>query len=95
MFLSGGQSEEEATLNLNAMNASNLKKPWSLSFSYGRALQHSCIKTWAGLDENIKKAQEVLFARARANSEAQLGKYQGGSTGSGAGESLYVSNYVY
>jgi fructose-bisphosphate aldolase class I len=95
MFLSGGQSEEEATLNLNAMNQSQLKKPWSLSFSYGRALQHSCIKAWGGQEENFKKAQEVFLNRAKANSEAQLGKYQGGSGEKGSNESLFVSNYVY
>jgi fructose-bisphosphate aldolase class I len=95
MFLSGGQSEEEATLNLNAMNQSSLKKPWSLSFSYGRALQHSCIKAWAGKEENVHKAQEVLLGRAKGNSEAQLGKYQAGTGGEGSNESLYVSNYVY
>lgn len=57
-FLSGGQSEEEASLNLNAMN--NLKetrRPWVLSFSYGRALQNTCVKTWAGKDENWDAAQ--------------------------------------
>jgi len=95
MFLSGGQSEEEATLNLNAMNAINSKvAPWSLSFSYGRALQHSCIKAWNGKAENVKKAQEVLIHRAKSNSEAQLGKYQGGAGGD-ASESLHVKNYVY
>jgi len=95
MFLSGGQSEEEATMNLNAMNALNSKSaPWSLSFSYGRALQHSCIKAWNGKPENVQKAQEVLSGRAKGNSEAQLGKYQGGS-GEGSKESLYVGNYTY
>lgn len=48
MFLSGGQSEEDASLNLNAMNALSGKKPWALSFSYGRALQASVLKAWAG-----------------------------------------------
>ena len=53
-FLSGGQSEEDATLNLNAMNQlKDLKTPWTLSFSYGRALQHSCIKAWNGKFMNI------------------------------------------
>lgn len=94
MFLSGGQSEEEASCNLNAMNQlTQVKTPWSLSFSFGRALQHSCIKTWNGQDANIQKAQEVLLARAKANGEAQLGKFQGGQGGSN--ESLYVGNYTY
>jgi fructose-bisphosphate aldolase, class I len=47
-FLSGGQSEEDASLNLNAMNALEGKKPWNLSFSYGRALQASCLRAWMG-----------------------------------------------
>jgi len=96
MFLSGGQSEEEATQNLDEMNKSPLKRPWALSFSYGRALQHSCIKTWAGKDENFSAAQQTLITRAKANSEAQLGKYrpaQGGNTG--ASESLFVKDYKY
>jgi len=93
-FLSGGQSEEEASLNLNAMNANDLGKPWKLTFSYGRALQASTLKAWAGVPENKAKAQEVLMARAKANSEAQLGKYGGSADGSGK-ESLYVKNYVY
>jgi fructose-bisphosphate aldolase class I len=95
MFLSGGQSEEEATLNLNAMNVTpNRVVPWSLSFSYGRALQHSCIKTWNGKPENVKAAQDVLTHRASSNSAAQLGKYQGGEGGA-ASESLHVKNYTY
>jgi len=94
VFLSGGQSEEDASLNLNEMNKSNLKRPWALSFSYGRALQHSAIRAWAGKDENIKTAQEVLIARAKANSESTLGKYQG-SGDTSAQESLHVKNYVY
>lgn len=53
MFLSGGQSEEEASLNLNAMNRlKGITKPWTLSFSYGRALQQSVLKTWMGKAEN-------------------------------------------
>uniref|UniRef100_A0A2N9FNY3 Fructose-bisphosphate aldolase n=1 Tax=Fagus sylvatica TaxID=28930 RepID=A0A2N9FNY3_FAGSY len=72
-FLSGGQSEVEATLNLNAMNQST--NPWHVSFSYARALQNTCLKTWGGRPENIKAAQEALLIRAKANSLAQLGKY--------------------
>jgi len=94
VFLSGGQSEEEASQNLNEMNKLELRRPWVLSFSFGRALQHSTIRAWAGKDENLVKAQEVLIARAKANSEATLGKYQG-SKDSAASESLYVKNYTY
>jgi len=94
-FLSGGQSEEEASQNLNAINAVHLPRPWNLSFSYGRALQHSCLKSWRGQKEHVAEAQAVLLARARANSEASVGKYAGsGGTGE-ASESLHVSNYVY
>jgi fructose-bisphosphate aldolase class I len=95
-FLSGGQSEEEATLNLDEMNKSSLKKPWALTFSYGRALQHSTIKTWAGKDENFLAAQNVLITRAKANSEASLGKYRPSEgSGTGASESLFVKDYKY
>ncbi|XAR64634.1 Fructose-bisphosphate aldolase [Bertholletia excelsa] len=96
VFLSGGQSEEEATVNLNAMNKFKGKKPWSLTFSYGRALQQSTLKAWAGKEENVKKAQEAFLARAKANSEATLGKYEGGGKlAEGASESLHVKDYKY
>ena len=92
VFLSGGQSEEEASVNLSAINAQPGKKPWALTFSYGRALQASTIKAWGGKVENVHAAQEVLLKRARANFEAAQGKYVG--TGEVA-ESLHVKNYVY
>ncbi|KAF6153844.1 hypothetical protein GIB67_001077 [Kingdonia uniflora] len=95
VFLSGGQSEEQATLNLNAMNKLEVLKPWTLSFSFGRALQQSTLKTWGGKTENITKAQEVFLARCKANSDATLGKYVGGSGGDLASESLYVKAYKY
>jgi len=93
MFLSGGQSEEEASANLDAMNklVSKTKIPWALSFSYGRALQASAIKAWEGKAENVKAGQEAFLKRAKANSLAQLGKY----TAEGAGESLHVKDYKY
>jgi len=94
MFLSGGQSEEEAAVNLNAMNAMDARKPWVLSFSYGRALQATVLKTWGGKPENKAKAQAILTERAKANSEAQLGKYAGSSDPM-ANESLFVKGYVY
>lgn len=95
MFLSGGQSEEEASLNLNAINQlQNVRRPYFLSFSYGRALQNSVIKAWQGKDENLKAAQDALIVRAKANSEAQLGKYAG-SDDKSAKESLVVEHYVY
>lgn len=96
VFLSGGQSEEEATLNLNAMNKLQTKKPWSLTFSFGRALQQSTLKAWAGKEENLAKAQAAFLERCKANSEATLGKYQGSKTLSeGASESLHVKDYKY
>ncbi|CAH9099419.1 unnamed protein product [Cuscuta europaea] len=97
VFLSGGQSEEEATVNLNAMNKlKKTKKPWSLSFSFGRALQQSTLKAWAGKEENVKKAQEAFLARCKANSEATLGMYSGSANlGDGASESLHVKDYKY
>ncbi|AEC09256.1 Fructose-bisphosphate aldolase 4, cytosolic [Arabidopsis thaliana] len=96
VFLSGGQSEEEATRNLNAMNQLKTKKPWSLSFSFGRALQQSTLKTWGGKEENVKKAQEAFLVRCKANSEATLGAYKGDAKlGEGAAESLHVKDYKY
>mmetsp|Transcript_14077 Transcript_14077/g.33508 ORF Transcript_14077/g.33508 Transcript_14077/m.33508 type:complete len:358 (-) Transcript_14077:555-1628(-) len=91
-FLSGGQSEEEASVNLNAMNKLFGPTPWKLTFSYGRALQASTQAAWGGKPENVDKAKAVLLARAKANSEAQLGKYAGGVQSAG---SLYEKKYVY
>jgi fructose-bisphosphate aldolase class I len=73
-FLSGGQSEDEATLNLATMNAKLAPNPWKLSFSYGRALQASALKAWAGKAENEPAAQAALLERARLNSQACAGK---------------------
>lgn len=64
-FLSGGQSEEDSTLNLNAINNSPDPKPWALTFSFGRALQASVLKAWQGKNENVKAAQEQLLVRAK------------------------------
>ena len=94
MFLSGGQSEEDATLNLNEMNKIP-NNPWSISFSYGRALQNSAIKAWKGKQDNWAEAQKKLMERAVANSEAQLGKYQAKEGDSQAKESLLINNYAY
>lgn len=75
VFLSGGQSAELATAHLNAMNAGNPDLPWPLSFSYGRALQEPCLKTWAGKPENISAAQAALLHREKCNSLACSGEY--------------------
>uniref|UniRef100_A0A0C9RHN9 Fructose-bisphosphate aldolase n=1 Tax=Wollemia nobilis TaxID=56998 RepID=A0A0C9RHN9_9CONI len=96
MFLSGGQSEEEATLNLNAMNKLKVLKPWTLSFSFGRALQASTLKTWAGKADNVAKAQAAFLSRCKANSAATLGAYKGDAAAvAGASESLHVKDYKY
>jgi fructose-bisphosphate aldolase class I len=75
-FLSGGLSPEEATANLNAMNADFPDAPWLLSFSYGRALQQTVLQTWRGKAENVATAQQALLKRARLNGAAQRGEYQ-------------------
>lgn len=73
-FLSGGQTPEEATVNLNAINCTGYQ-PWELSFSYGRALQEPALKAWAGRRENGEAAQSALLKRARLNGIARSGKY--------------------
>ena len=77
VFLSGGQSDEDATVHLNAMNASGAH-PWQLSFSFGRALQSPALKAWRGAAENAGAAQMALLHRARMNSAARNGRYTPG-----------------
>ena len=69
-FLSGGQSDEDATLHLNEMN--KYETDWNLTFSYGRALQHSALNTWSGKKENVNDAQEAFIEKAKANSLATV-----------------------
>ena len=76
-FLSGGQSELEATANLDAINKRG-PSPWKMSFSYGRALQNSALKAWGGKAENVKSSQKVFIHRAKMNSLATIGKYSAG-----------------
>jgi fructose-bisphosphate aldolase class I len=95
VFLSGGQSEIDATKNLNAINKVSGCKPWALSFSYGRALQASVLKAWQGKDENVAAAQKVYLHRAKANGLATLGKYEGEDAASSASESLFVAKHTY
>ncbi len=77
VFLSGGQSDEDATAHLNAMNQLG-PNPWPLSFSYGRAMQSAALKLWSqDLVGNYAKAQETVFARARDNGLAALGQWGG------------------
>ena len=74
-FLSGGQTPEEATANLNAMNALYKDVPWELSFSYGRALQEPALKAWQGKTENSAATQQALYQRAFLNGAARTGDY--------------------
>src|SRR5712691_11179983 len=74
VFLSGGQGDEEATANLNAMNAKG-PHPWQLSFSYGRALQAPALKAWKGDDANVGAGEAAYLHRAHMNSLARSGVY--------------------
>ena len=75
VFLSGGQDDERATAHLDAMNRLG-PHPWTLSFSYGRAMQSAALRIWSrDLAGNVGKAQDTVIARARANAMAALGKW--------------------
>jgi fructose-bisphosphate aldolase, class I len=74
VFLSGGQSDEVATANLNAMNRTG-GHPWELSFSYGRALQAPALKAWQGRQQNVEAGQRAFYHRAKMNSAARTGTY--------------------
>jgi fructose-bisphosphate aldolase class I len=74
VFLSGGQSDEDATAHLNAINARG-PHPWKISFSYGRALQAPALKAWTGKEENVEAGQRAYYHRAKMNSAAQTGMY--------------------
>ncbi|HTQ15259.1 MAG TPA: class I fructose-bisphosphate aldolase [Rhizomicrobium sp.] len=75
-FLSGGQSDEEATAHLNAMNAAHPALPWALTFSYGRALQAAPQKAWSGKAGNVAAAQAAFAHRARMNGLASTGQWK-------------------
>lgn len=75
VFLSGGQPSITATAHLDAINRLGGPKPWSISFSYGRALQDVALETWHGKQENVKAGQQAFHHRARCNSEAARGRY--------------------
>lgn len=92
MFLSGGLTEEDASVYLNTMNSLDRKGEWSMTFSYGRALQQSCLQAWKGSD--IEAGQKALLARAQANSEASTGDYIAGTQPS-AQETLFEAGYKY
>ncbi len=74
VFLSGGQSDEDATAHLSAMNRLG-SHPWELSFSYGRALQAPSLKAWKGEEANVEAGQKALYHRAKLNGAARSGKY--------------------
>ncbi|WP_045728114.1 MULTISPECIES: class I fructose-bisphosphate aldolase [unclassified Xanthomonas] len=77
VFLSGGQTDEQSTAHLNAMNQLG-SLPWPLSFSYGRAMQQAALKLWSrDIKGNVAKAQQVVYERAKENSLAALGKWRG------------------
>jgi len=96
-FLSGGQSEEEASVHLDAINkCTDAKKPWALTFSFGRALQASVLRAWGGKDDNIKAGQHELLSRAKANGDASQGKYERGSCKGYAGDAgLFIKDHAY
>jgi fructose-bisphosphate aldolase, class I len=75
VFLSGGQSAEDATDHLNAMNAMG-PQPWQVSFSYGRALQAPVLAAWQGQERYVAVAQQALLRRCRLNGLAREGKYE-------------------
>ena len=74
VFLSGGQSDEDATANLNAINARG-PHPWEISFSYGRALQAPALKAWSGNAQSVEDGQKAFYRRAKFNSAARSGTY--------------------
>ena len=74
VFLSGGQTDEDATAHLNAMNARG-PHPWELSFSYGRALQAPALKAWGGDPAKVEDAQKAFYRRAKFNGAARTGSY--------------------
>src|ERR671932_867195 len=80
VFLSGGQTDEGATANLNAMNARG-PHPWELSFSYGRALQAPALKAWGGDAANVEAAKKGFYRRGEGQNDAR-----GGAHGAGGGE---------
>ena len=82
VFLSGGQSDEDATSRLNALNALG-PQPWALSFSYGRALQAPVLAAWKGDEANLGAAQDAFAHRARLNGAARAGSYEPGMEAAG------------
>ena len=76
VFLSGGQDHLSATLHLSLINQQTDAKPWTLSFSYRRALQDETLSAWGGRDQDLPEAQRAFFHRARCNAAAARGRYE-------------------
>lgn len=92
VFLSGGMGEVEATENLHAINVVAKERgdvPWTLSFSFGRALQRSALEVWAGREDMVDEARRVAAEIGKVNARAQLGLFDGKHPCRGARESLY------
>ncbi|VDD77332.1 unnamed protein product [Mesocestoides corti] len=95
VFLSGGQPELDATRNLNAINKFPGKKPWKLTFSFGRALQASAIAAWQGKPDQVKIGQDQFLQLAKANGEASLGAFKDDLKTAAGQKSLFVANHAY
>ncbi|KAF8572253.1 hypothetical protein P879_01850 [Paragonimus westermani] len=94
-FLSGGQSEVDATINLNEINKVPGRKPWALTFSFGRALQASVLEAWKGQAGNIAAAQLELIKLAKANGYAAKGEFTMDMATAAGAKSLFVANHAY
>ena len=84
VFLSGGQDHVLATQHLAAINRLEGPKPWTLSFSYGRALQDEALDAWQGRSENVPAGQHAFYHRAQCDSAAVLGRYRSDMEGEAA-----------
>lgn len=93
-FLSGGLSEVQASEYLNAINKSPLARPWTLTFSFARALQSSALLAWGGKDAGIPAGRKAFMHRAKMNHLAQLGKYKRAEDNAQS-KSLYVKGNTY
>lgn len=95
-LLSSGQSEIDSTAHLHAINSvENMARPWKVTFSFAGALQASTMKTWRGKLENVAAAQMVFLHRAKCNSLASMGKYEGEEQSGEAARSLFEPNHIY
>jgi fructose-bisphosphate aldolase class I len=93
VFLSGGQDDVAATRHLDAINRAEGRKPWVLTFSYGRALQDAALATWQGKAENLAAAQRAFCHRAKCNGLAAVGAYVEGEDPGGGTPSAYAEGH--